>query len=362
MNANGLGRISHPKAPYTEIVSDFLSGKGENEEQIVPTANSVHAAGRGHPLKSLDIKKFRVHPAVGERTFGKVNLIRGANGSGKTSLLEAIELGLCGGIRRQDGGKPPGARLYLTFEGRDQPEICPANSLAIYRERDLAWYGQYNRIGNRLWHNFSRFNFFDSDAAYRLSLATDTAEIEEAIGALFLGEQANAIEERMLACKERFEAEERQLSKQLSASRKQILRINSDLSELKTVGDSGQTLSRETLTSGSNVGWKRLPKDLKLRETTILKESVDSLLSVLEEMLRQLEWISKVSPKRVKEEAGKLKKWARDVKATEILISSEKEALIESKDRLSRLESDASLLKSTPTLPLGVRGLHPWRN
>jgi DNA repair protein SbcC/Rad50 len=52
------------------------------------------------PISSLQLKKFRNFPLQRTFEFGTVNLIVGANGSGKTSLLEAIELLYCGRNKR----------------------------------------------------------------------------------------------------------------------------------------------------------------------------------------------------------------------------------------------------------------------
>ena len=51
-------------------------------------------------IRSLNLKRFRDVPSQRDFEFGKVNLIFGRNGSGKTSLIEAIELFYCGRNKR----------------------------------------------------------------------------------------------------------------------------------------------------------------------------------------------------------------------------------------------------------------------
>ena len=48
------------------------------------------------PIEELIFVNYRKYPIKRKFNFGKVNLICGPNASGKTSLLEAIELAICG--------------------------------------------------------------------------------------------------------------------------------------------------------------------------------------------------------------------------------------------------------------------------
>lgn len=342
LNDGGLGRICDPKAPYTDIIESFLSGKERSKE--TQEAIAILPAESGRQITKLRIKKFRTHPSISDFDFAKVNLIRGANGAGKTSLLEAIELSICGGIRRQDGARPPDARLDITFAGDNQPQSCPYTNSALYRARDLAWYGQYNRIGNRLCYNFSRFNFFDSDAAFRLSSATSGQEIKEAIGALFLGEQANTLENRMIACEERFRAEERQLSKKLSGLRKQGNKWRVEIDDLKNIVDTRDTLAKELRAKASEIKWKTLPARLNPKQLVTLKESVDNLISEVDEILRQIHWLPAVSLRLLNEESRKMAKCLQEISALQKSLQALTEERLKAREDLAGIESELKVL------------------
>ena len=73
-------------------------------------------------LKSLVIRQFRRYPLRKEFDFGTVNLIFGANGVGKTSLLESIEYLFCGRVRRQ-GGAPAKAVVGRTGTSPAPPTL-----------------------------------------------------------------------------------------------------------------------------------------------------------------------------------------------------------------------------------------------
>lgn len=118
------------------------------------------AAENGRFIRTLDLERFRPHPALRDSQFGTVNLIRGVNGTGKTSLLEAIELAVCGGIRRQEGTRPENVLLKVHYQGaarakRRPSPMRPPTALAT------SWYGGYRRAGNDMCRSFARFNFFD---------------------------------------------------------------------------------------------------------------------------------------------------------------------------------------------------------
>jgi hypothetical protein len=56
--------------------------------------------GAATGLRELKLRKYRRFPILRNFEFGRVNLIFGANGTGKTSLLEAVELFYCGRNKR----------------------------------------------------------------------------------------------------------------------------------------------------------------------------------------------------------------------------------------------------------------------
>jgi DNA repair exonuclease SbcCD ATPase subunit len=338
----GLGKICDSSAPYTRVVEEFLSGKIEGGYEFNTAA--LTPAEPGRPIHKLNIKRFRDHPLTKYYEFARVNLFRGANGTGKTSLLEAIELSICGGILRQDGDQPSGAHIDVTFDGTDQAERCPKSGSALYRARDLAWYGQYYPTKNRLCQNFGRFNFFDSDAAFKLSQAKTTEEITKAIGTLFLGEQATTLEERMLACSERFETEERQLSKRLSALRKQNVKWKSELKELSRIVDTRETLLSQVQSKASESHWKKLPAKLDLNRLVLLKESVDDLLSELAETSRQIDWLATLSVRSLNGESKKLTQALGDIKALQSSVGALAERIADTKEKISKLETETRIL------------------
>lgn len=362
LTEGGLSKISDSSVPYTRVVEEFLSGESVKGSYEFKT-NALTLAEAGQSINKLHIRKFREHPATKYYEFARVNLFRGANGAGKTSLLEAIELSICGGILRQNGDKPAGTHIDITFEGTDQAEKCPATNLAVYRARDRAWYGRYYPKANWLWQNFGRFNFFDSDAAFKLSQAKTTDDITKSIGTLFLGEQATTLEERMVSCSERFESEERQLTKRLSTLRKQEAKWKDELKELSRIVDTREALLDQVKSKAKETQWIKLPATLTLKQLVGLKESVDDLVSEIAETTRQIDWLATLTVRSLNTESKKLSQALKDILTLKSSGEALYEQITEAEETLSQLEQEAKVLDRLKAFheanALVLRGLSP---
>lgn len=203
-------------------------------------------------ISSLQLKNFRNFPLQRNFEFGTVNLIFGANGSGKTSLLEAIELLYCGRNKRNPDARPV-YELMAAFANNQVEKVTASRSLQMFRERNLTWYGQPEIKTNNLYQTFARFNFLDTDAA--VSLADSTSSIEDDFSKLLVGPDA-------------------------SKTWRDIERVNDTISsKLRELRPLKTQIERELAT---------LEKLLK-ESSNIQKES-DSIHTRLEEMIHRIGW------------------------------------------------------------------------
>src|SRR5713101_6621041 len=109
-------------------------------------------------IRSLELKKFRDFPLQRSFQFGTVNLICGPNASGKTSILEAVELYYCGRNKRNPSPPAPYELAVVLADGRT--ETATANrGLQVFREHNLSWYGRSEIKTNYLYMSFAQFNF-----------------------------------------------------------------------------------------------------------------------------------------------------------------------------------------------------------
>ncbi len=289
----GLEKIADPATEYDPLVRQVLLGTSTTRNTS-PRVLTAHVEN-GRFVRSLNWDRFRTYPIQKNFDFGTVNLVRGVNGTGKTSLLEAVELCICGGIRRQGGQTPNGARVYIRYSDHSEQERCPQTSHAKYRARDQAWYGGHYRNGNQLCQNFGRFNFFDSDAAFKLSEATNRTQIVKAIDALLLGELATVLEERMKQFQERFAREERRIDRQVNLQRKEMEKASLQIGRLEKITDTRDALLRELKVKAEACAWKKLPARIKLDDIALLREAAEDVSTCIGQSIERLSWLGQIS-------------------------------------------------------------------
>ncbi|HUG71161.1 MAG TPA: AAA family ATPase [Pirellulaceae bacterium] len=139
----------------------------------VPSSSSSPRQAKQPFLRNIELRTFREHP-MWCRSFdlGAVTLICGANGTGKTSLMEAIELVYCGRTKRN----PKASDAYSLIATYADGTVETANhrrAASLFRNRNLAWYGQAEVKRDTLCLSFSRFNFLNTDAAVGLAEGKD---------------------------------------------------------------------------------------------------------------------------------------------------------------------------------------------
>lgn len=192
----GLDHLLDKPTPRTEVVERIGQGHAVSPiaRKNAKRLNALDQALSLAHLNSLEITRFRpVHDGK-EYNFGAVTLIVGPNGSGKTSLLEAIEYLYCGNNRRPTLAGPlmvkgTGARRgdAKTFE------IASVTDAATIKARSLAWYRRTDHFAREIVDGFTRYNFLDTDAAFRLSTKLEPGDISKDLSRLLIGAEASML-------------------------------------------------------------------------------------------------------------------------------------------------------------------------
>jgi DNA repair exonuclease SbcCD ATPase subunit len=200
---------------YPKINDVFLNFK-EKHSIVEPTeSNRIVAPYETlpQPINKLALQDYRAFRSRKEFIFKKVNLIRGINGSGKTSLLEAIELCICGQTIENPRKKEPGT-LEIAYANGATDQYNPGDTKK-FQARDRAWYGVNTLKGNTLSQGFHIYNFFDSDEAFRFTRESNDGEkIKQTFSRIVLGEETNLVFDRIERFQDKLKAELKQLDKE----------------------------------------------------------------------------------------------------------------------------------------------------
>lgn len=180
----GLDSIDSDE-PRTSVIRAIRGGSRGGERRLRPSVVDSQPLAF---ITKLKIKHFGTRRIKGDFTFGRINLIRGVNGAGKTSLLEAIEHFLCGGTARAKTAEALSATAIFTSSDREIPfQPRPAS---YYSQRDLRWYGRRTAQRNRLYEGFARYNFLSADAAVDFSREEDQHDLTTVLSRVALGPEA----------------------------------------------------------------------------------------------------------------------------------------------------------------------------
>jgi DNA repair exonuclease SbcCD ATPase subunit len=312
------------EAPFAQVIREIIeppSDKVPSPQIDLSTRDVSDNAGLKVQLDRLDIRNFRVKPSHKAYKLGMVNIICGPNGVGKTSFLEAIELCLCGRTFR--GGAQLGSDIAYWVRGLGQSLTLALDDNRLYQSRDLRWYNNRYSRGNNLSHSFNKFNFYDTDQAYRLSYKTDPNEIRSAFASLALGERVNFFDERIRRVRHELGDELIRRQARIKALEAQIQQNELEIKEL-SLGLPPPEPILEVLTNDlRRILWKgSIPLENDNNLSTIEAPLLDAR-SKLRELMQILNpWVSPLSKKAIADVDTKLSKVLSKVAELEARIEN----------------------------------------
>lgn len=280
-------REEHLTACLTESytskkVEKYLSGERFDADYIQDDDYSIIKKSKVPQIKwvkSLDTTGFRDF-CFDEKimSFGQINLFYGANGSGKTSVLEGIEYALTSEVRRMKDFKVklptdryPRLKVYDTEAGIHT--FTPEFSKKYSKEIERVWYGvPIGRTKTKLNENFNRFNAFDSEAAYKFIHESDNSEDNFAamFGNLMFGETVVDHEKKWQRFKRAFNDRYTELRGELSEARR-MAKIYEESLASKTISSQGKEIE-SGIVELKLLNRNRLPKEVCDRYPRIFDE------------------------------------------------------------------------------------------
>jgi len=237
-------------------------------------------------IRSFQLKNYRKFPLQRRFDFGMVNLIFGSNASGKTSLLEALELFYCGRNKRNRINPQAYELIAELVDGRIKKATADRR-LALFRSRNFAWYGKPEVKTNNLCLSFAQFNFLDTDAA--VSLSDSTARIEDDLSKLLVGQDASKTWHSMERVLHEVSSKVRELQPLSRQIHRELSLLERQLQELSAISKESDAIKVRLAEMAGRLGWKDTLGDNESSLRTLV-ESLSELIS-LAEQTSALEWM-----------------------------------------------------------------------
>jgi DNA repair protein SbcC/Rad50 len=256
-------------------------------------------------IQSLILNEFRNFPQQRSFQFRTVNLIYGANGSGKTSLLEAIELLYCGRNKRNPNVSPI-YELVATFGDGSDETATNRRKLKAFRDRNLIWYGQPEIKTNNLFQSFARFNFLDTDAA--VSITESANRIVDDLSKLLVGPEASKTWRNIIRVSEAVEGELRGLRPREKEAKEELTSLKQRIKEARGIKRESDLICARVEKMINKLKWSEIEGD-KESSAELLVEEMSGLVALVKQAAA-LAWIKPpVSSKG-------LSKYCREAKLT----------------------------------------------
>ena len=290
---------------YTETVRQYI----ETEWDSSPSASIVQRVNY-QSNKTLEVPFINelltqnYRPAVFGQSLSlplkAFNLIVGTNGTGKSSLIDAIEFALTGSIKRlldSGGNSDEGYASVVATTSIGSTKTYKSDDKAEIKDREQAWYNvpktrQNSKIGSK----FEQMNRFSIESVFSLiqsQCRNKDEELQDSITKLCFGEELTLMQKHWRSYMEKFLSELKRYHTECQESEKKKGVIEKKLAELQRDIHARQTdtkLLYELLFGAKpESGDYQRFEDIALRfeQKILLLNSIDNPIT-LAQMLHQL--------------------------------------------------------------------------
>ena len=334
---NDLDCVYSPNLNYAEDLNSFIEGTPWKEPDEIEDSNQSNINDEKiTSIKKIVLEKYREYPIKPDFEFGKVNLIFGKNGSGKTSLLEAIELFLCGKNFRNPKKKNNSISIKVLYNSKQNFEYIDIKNTNKYKSRNGKWYNNPNQRGNNLYMNFHRFNFYNSDAAFSFSNEKASDSIRKAFIDIALGENINFIEKKLRDYSNRFLKEKKNYEKDIFEYKEIISREKNTITEIIMEGDKDpKYLFDIFIDEAKNVKWKGILPQSSNDSYAIFEKDYSNVKVYISNILENINWLENLTVDSLFVEKNKLDKLKINIININNNINSKNKKTSEANKRLN---------------------------
>lgn len=261
LEQHGLAFILDSDITVPDAVRRIVAGTKDGAARQVSPMSLLAAeqAAASRFIKHLTINGFRPHPEEKEHPLGRVNLIVGSNGVGKTSLLEAIEFAYCGRNRRSS---PLLGRTSITLDlFGAQEKLASTADAARLRARHANWYAKTELKTVTIQDSFGKFNFLDTDAAVDLSVSASSEQIGTDVTRLVLGAAAENLADRLRRVLKQLQDELKDLRRNRTSNQQMKVAAQSRLEAIQAAPKLSDSLFLELLAALRGQGWHQPPDE-----------------------------------------------------------------------------------------------------
>ncbi|RZS86403.1 AAA family ATPase [Pigmentiphaga kullae] len=247
-----------PRTGVVEKIAQRRAGVAPDERQRGKELHAADVPLSASKLLSLEVAQFRpVHDGK-SYSFGDVTLIVGANGTGKTSLLEAIEHFYCGNTRRSKSvGLVRLKGKLLPTSGGSTIELRSTSDGPRIKSRCLAWYNRKEHSVDAIVDSFSLYNFLDTDAAYRLSANLKPADVTAELSRLLVGSSAATTFDYLEKIRADVDKAWDKTQRRASELQAELAVFEKRLKELQSKPSTAKTLTDAYRSALAAIAWKR---------------------------------------------------------------------------------------------------------
>ncbi len=185
VTGNGLGFLLDQSTSRDDKFDQLMNIDVDDADGAHAQSSSSTDDDRPQAIDTVELGNFRDNASRDRLNASQFTLLYGRNGSGKTSLLDGITMGLVGQTRRDDDRVKTYDELSVTLKGDDEP--LPTDS-DLVNDRVADWFGFRPQGPARRHVEFYRVNYHEAGETTRLLESPTDLKIERVFRNFLYGE------------------------------------------------------------------------------------------------------------------------------------------------------------------------------